>query len=324
MTEAKEGLPQTAADGGGQRFEVPREDAGRRLDAWLAERLSLSRAAVRRLLARGAVRIGGTPQTGSAKGLALRAGEQVEVDDAPRPEDERAAPEPGAPLTVLAEGPGWLAVDKPAGVPVHPLSPEEGGCVLNAVAARHPEIHGVGEGALRSGVVHRLDVDTSGALLLATEETRWQVLRQAFREHRVEKRYRAIVRGPLATDGERRLPLVVARHQPAFVRVARPKEQENARETTTRWRVLERFAEASLLEVETTSGFLHQVRAVLAHEGHPLAGDRTYAETREAPDPTTATRHLLHAASLCVDDVAAESPDPPDFAVVLADLRARG
>ena len=307
-----------------QRLEVSPDAAGSRLDTFLARHLDVSRAAVRRLLGRGAVRVGGRVQSATAKGLALRPGEVVEVDATTRPEDERVLPQPELRVSFLAEGDGWVVVDKPAGVPVHPLAPDETGCVTNALIARHPELHGVGEGALRSGVVHRLDVDTSGALLVATRADAWTRLRQAFRDHRVAKRYRAIVRGEVEGDALREHPLVVARHRPARVRVAKAEAAADARPTTTRWRVVERLRGATLLEVETTSGFLHQVRAVLAHEGHPLVGDATYADASSMPDTTGADRHMLHAASLSVDDVAAESPDAPDFAQILEGLRVAG
>jgi 23S rRNA pseudouridine1911/1915/1917 synthase len=294
-------------------------EAGLRLDRFLAERLSLSRTGARRLLASGAVRVGGRPAGEGDKGLALGAGERVEVAAEARANAERVPLEPEVELRVLACADGWLVADKPAGIPVHPLAAGERGTLIGAVAARHPEIQGVGEGGLRSGVVHRLDVDTSGALLLATNEVQWQRLRAAFREHRVEKRYRAIALGDVATDGEIELPLVTARHSPAFVRVATSAELGDARKTITRWRVIEPLRGATLVEVHTVTGFLHQVRATLAHLGHPLAGDRTYAP---GGDPTGAARHMLHAAALGFEEIAAESPDPRDFADLLAALRA--
>jgi 23S rRNA pseudouridine1911/1915/1917 synthase len=298
-------------------LEVSSDDAGRRLDVFLAERLSLSRTGARRLLASGAVQIDGRPVVEGDKGLALGAGERVQVAADARAAADRIPHEPDAELRVLARGSGWIAVDKPAGTPVHPLAAGERGTVLGALAARHPEIQGVGEGGLRSGVVHRLDVDTSGALLVATTNEQWDRLRSAFREHRVDKRYLAIALGEVAADGEIELPLVTARHRPAFVRAAQPGEQ-GARRTITRWRVVERLRGTTLLEVRTVTGFLHQVRATLAHLGHPLAGDRTYATARDA---TGAARHMLHAASLGFEEIRAESPDPRDFAEIISSLR---
>lgn len=301
-----------------RKLRVEAGEIGRRLDVFLAERLELSRAQVRRLLARSAVQVAGRTARARDKGRALAAGEVVEVAAFRAPEHQRIPPEPDAPLLVLARGPGWLAVDKPAGVPVHPFEEEETGTVLGAVAARHPEVQGVGEGGLRSGVVHRLDVDTSGVLLVATEEAAWRRLREAFRRHRVEKTYRALVAGRVEVAGSADLALCLARHRPARVRVVDEAEAADARgvwRVRMSWVPLEVFANASLLEVRPVTGFLHQIRVVLAHAGHPLLGDRTYARGAVAD---AAPRHMLHAARVAFEEVRAESPDAPDFAAVLS------
>jgi 23S rRNA pseudouridine1911/1915/1917 synthase len=298
-------------------LEVTDAEVGRRLDVFLAERLALSRAEVRRLLARGSVSVDGRAVGASAKGRPLAAGARVGVAAFARPAERRALPDPDASLRVLASGPGWLAVDKPAGVPVHPLAEEERGTLLNALVARHPEVHGVGEGGLRSGVVHRLDVDTSGVLLFATETAAWERLREAFRRHRVEKVYRALVRGLVHEAGAAELPLVLARHRPARVRVAAAGER-GARVAELAWRPLERFAAATLVEVRPRTGFLHQIRVAMAHLGHPVLGDRTYADAATA---AAAPRHMLHASALRFEEVRAASDDPPDLGELVATLR---
>lgn len=297
---------------------MAQDESGRRLDVFLAERLGLSRAQTRRLLARGAVAVAGRTAGASDKGVEVRAGDAITVAPFTAPGAERPVPEPDAELSVLAEGEGWLAVDKPAGVPVHPLREDETGTLLNRVIVRHPEIAGVGEGALRSGVVHRLDVDTSGVVLFATTEGRWQSLRTAFSEHVVEKEYRAIVRGRVQEDGVIELPLLTARHKPAKVRVATDAEvarSRGVRPARIGWRVLERFATSSLVEVLPVTGFLHQIRVVMAYLGHPLLGDANYG------DGSGADRHLLQASRIAFEDVSAECPDAPDFAQALANLR---
>jgi 23S rRNA pseudouridine1911/1915/1917 synthase len=230
-------------------------------------------------------------------------------------------PQPELPLRVVASGAGWLAVDKPAGMPVHPLEEDEMGTVLNAAVARHPELQGVGEGALRSGVVHRLDVETSGVLLIATAEEAWQRLRAAFGEQRVDKLYRAVVLARMDEGGgEIEVPLLTARHRPARVRVARPEEARarGARPAHLAWRVLEVFRHATLVEVRPRTGFLHQIRAVFAELGHPLAGDRAYGPPA---DPTGAARHMLHASAIAVDEIEAQVEDAADFARVVESLR---
>jgi 23S rRNA pseudouridine1911/1915/1917 synthase len=293
-------------------------DAGRRLDAWLAERLQIGRAGVRRLLESGRVQIDGRSVERRAKAVPIEAGARVDVAAFAPPDARRAIATPDAPLVVRAEGAGWIALEKPAGTPVHPLRDDETGTLLNALLARRPEIHGIGEGGLRSGVAHRLDVDTSGVVLFATDEPTWQRLRAAFREHRVEKVYRALVLGRLAGAGDVRLPLVVARHRPAYVRAA-PPDTPGARVTRLAWRAIESAGGTTLVEVRPQTGFLHQIRATFAHLGHPLCGDRSYGPAA-FEDPSGAARHLLHAARVAVDEVEAESPDAADFAAALAAL----
>jgi 23S rRNA pseudouridine1911/1915/1917 synthase len=296
-------------------WRVRDAEAGTRLDLFLARVLGASRGQVRRLLAAGGVRVGGGAAGLAAKGRLLAAGESVALAGPALGAASAPEPEPGARLVVLAEGPGWIALDKPAGVPVHPLAPGERGTLLNALAARHPEVTGVGEGGLRSGVVHRLDVDTSGVLLFALEETRWLELREAFRSHRVAKTYRALVHGRLGGEDEVVLHLAVKQHRPARVGAVDPRGPEagRSRRTELRWRSLEVFADATLVEVRPRTGFLHQIRATLAHLGHPIVGDVAYGAPAGA-----ASRHLLHAARVEVADVAAASPDAADFAAFLS------
>lgn len=297
-------------------FVVDAADAGRRLDVWLAERLGVGRAAVRRLLERGLVRDAEHALERRDKATQLAEGRRIEVVAFAAPGERRAIPEPDAPLVVRAEGPGWIAVDKPAGVPVHPLRDDETGTLLNALVARRPEVHGVGEGGLRSGVAHRLDVDTSGVLLFGTDEATWQRLRDAFRAHRVEKTYRALVQGHVEQEGEVRVALAVARHRPAYVRVVGA-DTPGSRRTSLHLRALAYGPGVTLVEVRPRTGFLHQIRATLAHLGHPLVGDVAYG----GPPAEGVTRHLLHAARVAVDEIEAESPDAPDFAAALAQAR---
>ncbi|MFQ5512817.1 MAG: pseudouridine synthase [Myxococcota bacterium] len=275
---------------------VRREDAGKRLDRFLAASLGLTRGYVRRLLARGRVRVEGRP---TLKGLVLRAGDRIELLEFRHP-DQGLRPEPTIEIPVLAEAPGCLAVDKPAGLPTHPLDFEERATVLNALLARHPQLWGVGEGGVRSGVVHRLDTATSGVLVFATRQNVWNELRSAFRERRVTKRYLARVHGWL--DEERDLVLRLV-HRGNHMRVVR----SGGLEAVSRLRPLDRIGDTTLLEVTLVTGVRHQIRAGLAQLGHPVLGDRLYGS------PLALERHLLHATSLRAPDLAADSPAPDLF-----------
>lgn len=296
---------------------------GLRLDAFLAAQLGIARARARRLLARGAVRVAGRRVTERAKGRALRAGDLVEVAAFAPPGALRPRPQPELPLRILAEGPGWVAVDKPAGVAVHPLEEDETGTLLNALVARFPQIAELGEGGLRGGVVHRLDVGTSGVLLFATAEESWRRLRAAFREHRVEKLYRAVVLGSVRAGGPVEVGLVTARHRPARVRVV-PLERvgldPGVRRARLSWQTRQELRGATLVEVRLETGFQHQIRATLAHLGHPVAGDALYGPGPGA-DPSGARRPMLHAARVAFEEIAATSPEPTDFRALVEMLR---
>ncbi|CAN5902270.1 RluA family pseudouridine synthase [soil metagenome] len=302
-------------------FQVNATDAGTRLDIFLGRALNLSRREVVRALAAGLVNVDGKDVSARDKGRALEHSTTVAVTSLDALTN--IVPEPDAPFTVLFEAEGCLVVDKPPGVPVLPQTPFERGTLLNVVVARYPQLQGVGEGGLKSGVVHRIDTDTSGALLLATSQEKWTKLRAAFTERRVSKTYRALVQGRLTGAARETMSLVVARHRPARVRVLADDEVSNAasssaRVCTLQWRALETFQTATLVEINLETGFLHQIRAMFAHNGHPVLGDAVYGTAASG-----VPRQMLHASRLELEGVTAYSPDPADFAAVLTRLRER-
>ncbi len=277
-------------------IRVGEAEAGQRLDVVVANELGITRGYVRRLIGHELVLLAG--QT-ARKGAMLRRGDLVEFLEFRHP-SEGPAPNSDLPVSVLREDLGLVAVDKPAGTPTHPLDYEEKNSLLNGLLARYPGLAGVGEGGLLSGVVHRLDVLTSGVQLFATEAEAWQRARQALSERSAEKRYVARVHGRLNAPSTLVLRL---ENRGDHVRVV----STGGREAITQLAPLEPGANSSLVELRPITGLRHQLRASLAHLGHPVVGDPLYGSTAEL------SRHLLHAHSIRIGNFTATSPVPEEF-----------
>jgi 23S rRNA pseudouridine1911/1915/1917 synthase len=296
-------------------LDVPADAAGMRVDVWLAAALALPRTRVKELLDRGAVRIGGRPPRTGDRTVARARVEVTLPGDDPRP-----VPQPELPLRLLHVDAQLVAVDKPAGLPSHPLAPGERGTVVNALVARHPECADASADPREGGLVHRLDTLTSGVLLAARTPEAWKVVREAFSGREVEKRYLAVVTGPVADSGEIDLPL---RHRADHVE---PALSGGGREALTDFRVLSRAADAALLDVGIRTGVLHQIRAHLAAIGAPVLGDADYGGR---PQPGL-DRFFLHAARLGLAHPATGSrleiaaPLPEELRRVLGTLGLTG
>ncbi len=246
------------------------------------------------------------------KGLTVAEGQRVTVE-VPVEGPRAPVPEEG-PLVVLHEDEHRVFVDKPAGVPVHPLEPGEQGTVANRLVARWPALVDASEDPREAGLVHRLDIETSGVLLAAKTREAWVKLRAEFSggKSTAKKLYLALVSGPLADEGEIDLPLVQHGDH------ARPALSSDtaARAALSRFKVLERRGMDSLVEVQILTGVMHQVRAHLAGIGAPIVGDALYGGR---PEPGL-SRFFLHAASLEVETptpVKVSSPLPPELQAVL-------
>lgn len=295
-----------------------------RLDRALADALGLGRAAVKRAFQLGDVRVRGR-RARASDGALPGALVEIELEDAAG----APAPEPDAPLAVLALHARVVVVDKPAGVAVHPLAAGEGGTLANAVVARFPECAAASPEPREGGAVQRLDVDTSGCLAFARDREAWEELHAALAERRVEKVYLALVAGRLSAGGVVSTPLAQrgGRAVPAPDALAEERLRARGlrpRPAETSYEVERRLERHTLLKVSIATGVMHQIRAHLASLGHPVAGDALYGG--EGASVPGLRRQFLHATRLSFvapggERVIAESPLPSDLSRVLDALR---
>lgn len=260
----------------GERFEVAPEAAGQRLDALVSQAFGLSRAAARKLVADGRVRVDGRI---ARKGVSVAAGAVVTVagpvsrDTDPVP-DPDAAPATGqGAIAVVYEDADLLAVDKPAGMPSHPLRPGERGTAANFLVARDPACARASLDPREGGLGHRLDTATSGVLVAARSRPAWLALRASLAGAECEKRYLAEVWGAPPPAG--RIDAAIGRRGRRG-KTVRLDAGRNPQPAETSWSVLERRPTTTLVEARLHAGRPHQVRAHLAGAGFPIVGDDRY------------------------------------------------
>ncbi len=308
----------SAAEPPEQRFDVPPALVGERVDRAVATLVGWTRADVAALCEAGSVLVEGRPV---AKSRRLAEGETVELLAEPA---VAALPEPeaGVPFEVRYEDADILVVAKPAGVVVHPGAGQPDGTLVNGLLARFPEIAPVGDPA-RPGIVHRLDRDTSGLMVVARTQVAYDALVEQLSDRAVERRYLALVWGePDASRGVIDAP--IGRSTARRTRMA---VRAGGREARTGYHVLESFTDpvTSLLDCRLETGRTHQIRVHLAAIEHPVVGDATYGGTRPS---ITLDRPFLHAAELALrqpvtgDEVRIVEPLPPELEQLLTALRS--
>ncbi len=278
-------------------LEATDEDAGARLDVVLCKRLpGVSRAVARALVAEGAVRVDGRAVR---KSYVVRSGDRISIDRLPVPRDFAAASDPHLQLVVKRETAEYVVVEKPSGVPSHPLRAGELGTVAGALVARYPEMRDVGYSRREPGIVHRLDTDTSGLMLAARTEESFDWLRRALRAGHIEKRYLARCVGKVAAPQVIDMPIAADPRDRRRVRVCRdPREAKRLDARPARTEILRSAPAAfgSLVELRANHARRHQIRAHLAAIGHPLLGDVLYG----GPAEGSPGHHLLHASAIGV------------------------
>ncbi len=311
-------------------IRVTQKDQGRRLDQFLSDTdLNLSRSQAKNLIRKNYVLLNQRPTKPSTH---LRAGDLISVTF-PTPEPLSLNPEP-IPLTILYEDSSVIVVDKPAGMVVHPAAGNPSGTLVNALLYHCKDLGGI-NGVIRPGIVHRLDKDTSGVMVVAKDDEAYQHLTKQFKNRTVEKVYLTIAYGNFRQE-EGLIESAIGRHPSQRKRMST--RTRKGRMAVTRWKKIESLDGFTLLEIFPKTGRTHQIRVHLSSMGHPLLGDPLYGRKGRPgsiQDPVLKEsvkrmkRQALHALRLAFshprtgEKVEFESPIPQDMREVLDWLRTQ-
>ena len=293
------------------------ENGSERLDHFLAEELSdYSRSRLQSFIKDGRVRVDGEPA--KKFGQALVPGQTITVI-LPEEHDSKLIPE-DIPLDILYEDEQSIVINKPAGMVVHPAAGHESGTLVNAVLAHCDDLKGFG-GEIRPGVVHRLDRDTSGIIVMAKNEKAHIFLQEQFKDRSIDKRYQALVDGaPPTPSGRVEAPIgrdPIRRQQMAIL------TPDKGRAAVTEYRTLKSYAKHTLIEAHPLTGRTHQIRVHMAFLKCPIVGDVLYGRRKQSIE---LNRHFLHAFRLTIllpghdTPMTFEAPLPPELQSVLESL----
>ena len=305
-----------------KEYEVPENLDGTRLDRAAAQLGGgLSRARLKKAIEAGAVRVNGRHRD---KGALVVKGDVIAIDTEEIADAHAAAlPSPEAPLHVRLQGKGVIVVDKPAGQPTAPLRPTEEGTLANALVGHFPELKGIGYLAREPGLLHRLDTDTSGLVLVGRTKGAFETLKAALKDDRIEKRYllvcteeglpdEGVIAFPITNHPKDQRRVYACIHPRDVMRYA-------PRPAATRYEVLRRSGRYALVEASVSRALRHQIRVHFASIEHPLVGDVLYGGEAVA----SLGRHALHASRIAfsggpeVEAFDVSSELPPEMAALL-------
>lgn len=275
---------------------VSKEDILQRLDIFVSEKTGITRSQVQKLIKEGHILANNTKTSPNYK---------IKIDDIvifnkPEEEKEVLVPEP-IPLDILYKDEHLVVVNKPVGMVVYPAAGHDKGTLLNALAYHCKQLAAIG-GPLRPGVVHRLDKDTSGVMVIALNDTAYYSLTEQFKQRSINRKYVALVYGNIKTDsGE--ISMKIGRSESDRKKMST--KTKRGKEASTSWKVLKRFASATLIEARLGTGRTHQIRVHFAAIGHPVLGDKTYGKKIEIEVKSEGkrekfyfSRQMLHAGIL--------------------------
>ncbi len=299
-----------------QSLTITEESEGKRLDAFCASELGLARNQIQRLIAEGHIRL--NSESTKKTGIKLKAGDKIHYR-LPEAKDSKVEAE-DIPLEIIFEDKDLIVINKAPGIVVHPdESGHDSGTIVNAVLAHAKNLSGIG-GEKRPGIVHRLDKDTSGVLLIAKNDKSHQKLSKLFQDRKIEKNYIALVKGHLKTK---------TGTIDAAIKRGRTNRQQMAihaqgKRAITHFETLLTFKSATLLKVNIETGRTHQIRLHLASIGHPVIGDSTYGESKinkEFEKKYGLKRQFLHAESIKFGKKHYKAPLWEDLESVLEQLK---
>ena len=297
-------------------FEV--ENENKRIDAYLSEKLEdTSRVAIQRLIANGKVLVNGKTTKASYK---IQAGDKIELEEEVPVEVSLKAQD--IPLDIIYEDEDMIVVNKPKGMVVHPANGNPDGTLVNAIMAICKDsLSGIG-GEIRPGIVHRLDKDTSGIIIVAKNDKAHINLSEQIKDHKVKKTYIALVRG-IVKENEATINMPMGRSEKDRKKMAVTK---NGKEAITHFKVLERYDKYTLLQVNIETGRTHQIRVHLSQIGYPIVGDEVYSNGK---NEWNVKGQCLHAKSLefthptTGEKMYLEAKLPEYFEDILKDLKNR-